>query len=387
MVQRNYRDAEVYLIRFQQCLTRAMTLIRMHFLQALTSTYTEVSGRLAASSVSGKGGPANLSETALNALLYAKFSAISETSRTLLYELEKRANANPAEYGSLLQECFANWFNVRTQLLAPNLAEEVRRMDPQNTDLVKLARSGCAYLRTVCASEWSLFRDFFPSSGQTELYHFLETLCDYLYDSLRPRILHETKLEVLCELCNVIQALISLDGDGEDEDAASDEGRPEAGGDAQYAVVPDDSSFNLSMATVTEAGLIKAGPKMRFSELLGTVLQDAQTRLVFRAQYVMEAEVLNYAPRPEELDYPSMLVESRGKGKGKESTSLAQWQKENGGCNAMGVVEEDGVTVFKLPPEEIMASWYPTLKKMLWVLSRLHSYVNVRDPSALWVSS
>ena len=116
-----------------------MTLIRMHFLQTLNTAHTEVSQRLAAATSAGnKGGAANLSETALNALLYAKFSSISETSHTLLYELEKRALANPIEYGSLLQECFTTWFNVRTQLLAPNLAEEVRRMDPQNTDLVKL---------------------------------------------------------------------------------------------------------------------------------------------------------------------------------------------------------------------------------------------------------
>ena len=173
----------------------------------------------------------------------------------------------------------------------------------------------------------------------------------------------------------MIQALISLDGDSNDDDA-SEQGEGETSVEAQYATVPDDSSFNLSLATTTGATDLPE-TKMRFSELLGTVLQDAQTRLVFRAQYVIEAEVLNYAPKPEELDYPALLVESKGKGKAKETPTLSQWQKENGGINAMGVVEEDGITVFKLPPEEIMENWYPTLKKTLWVLSRLHSYVNV----------
>lgn len=204
------------------------------------------------------------------------------------------------------------------------------------------------------------------------MYHYLETLCDYLYDSLRPRILHETKLETLCELCNVIQALNSLDGDN-DDDAESEDA--DASGDVQYATRRDESSFNLSVATATATELAESN--MRFSELLGTVLQDVQTRLVFRAQYIVEAEVLNYAPKPEELDYPALLVESRGKGKGKETPTLAQWQKENGGVLAMGVVEEDGIAVFKLPPQEVMENWYPTLKKTLWVLSRLHSYVNV----------
>lgn len=169
--QRNYRDAEVYLIRFQQCLTRAMTLIKMHFLTTINDLHTEVSTKMASATKGGKqAAAATLSETALNALLYSKFSAVSATSRVLLNELEKRAITNPDEYGSLLQECFYQWFNVRSQLLSPNLAEEVRRMDLGNTkdDLVRLARTGCAYLRNVCAMEWSLFREFFPSSGQNE---------------------------------------------------------------------------------------------------------------------------------------------------------------------------------------------------------------------------
>lgn len=123
-----------------------MTLIKMHFLQLLNSTYSEVSSKLLVSGGSGSSSGSkipssvNLSETALNALLYSKFSNLSTDTVTLLVELERRAQRNPREYGNLLQECFATWFTVRNQLLAPTLAEEVRRMDPQNTDLVKLVR-------------------------------------------------------------------------------------------------------------------------------------------------------------------------------------------------------------------------------------------------------
>lgn len=112
----------------------------------------------------------DLSETAQNALLYNKFSASAPTLRILLFELEKRAHSDPSEYASLLSECYSTWFAARSQLLSPLLAEEVRRMDPgaSSTDLVKLAKAGCGYLRGVCAIEWNLFREFF-SSGQDEL--------------------------------------------------------------------------------------------------------------------------------------------------------------------------------------------------------------------------
>ena len=118
-----------------------MTLIKMHFLQIISSLQIEVSQRLFSATSGGKSAPtASLSDTVLHALLYTKFGAVSTGSRRLLRELEKRAQAKPEEYGNLLQECFSVWFSLRTQLLAPNLAEEVRRMDPINTDLVKLVR-------------------------------------------------------------------------------------------------------------------------------------------------------------------------------------------------------------------------------------------------------
>jgi len=41
--------------------------------------------------------------------------------------------------------------------------------------------------------------------------------------------------------------------------------------------------------------------------LLKMVLQDAQTRLVFRAQALIQADVQYYAPRDGDLDYPEAL--------------------------------------------------------------------------------
>lgn len=439
-----------------------MTLIKMHFLQLLSALHSDVASKLSGSgggggsgggtgSKSGLGTGTNLSETALHALLYSKFSNLSENTRNLLFELEKRAIKNPDEYGSLLRECFGAWFNARNQLLGPTLAEEIRRMDPQNSDLVKLARAGCAYLRNVCTNEWTLFKDFFAYSGQDEIHHYLESLCDHLYDSLRPRILHEPKLDVLCELCNVLQALISLDGDADDEDDEEegdidDNEEGDTGSlvvrkkknkhlqDNEMTVTEENSSFDITFAnsTVNEDNFSviqghhrnsdlsplppPTRPSLRFSELLSTVLQDTQTRLVFRAQYIIEVEVFNFVPKPEDLDYPAKLKSKQnrkqhqdnntnnssatnalasenidvddneidnmdGKGKGREVLSLSQWQKENGGINSIGLVEEEGIVEFKLPPEEIMENWYPTLRKTLWILSKLHSYVNV---SSTW---
>lgn len=44
--KRYFKEAEVYLLRFQQCMTRAMTLIKMNFVGSLRALSSEVVKRL-----------------------------------------------------------------------------------------------------------------------------------------------------------------------------------------------------------------------------------------------------------------------------------------------------------------------------------------------------
>ena len=106
---------------------------------------------------------------------------------------------------------------------------------------------------------------------------YLETLCDYLYDDLRPRILHEPRLTVLCEVCMVLQALMVLDQSIDDETEEVGEKNGELG-------------------------------RLHIQQLLQMVLQDAQTRLFFKAQSVIQSEIRYYTPTAQDLAYPDKLV-------------------------------------------------------------------------------
>jgi len=44
--KRHFKEAEIYLLRFQQCMTRAMTLIKMNFVGSLRALSSEVTKRL-----------------------------------------------------------------------------------------------------------------------------------------------------------------------------------------------------------------------------------------------------------------------------------------------------------------------------------------------------
>ncbi|KAG1900550.1 Sec34-like family-domain-containing protein [Suillus fuscotomentosus] len=323
---RYYREAEIYLLRFQQCMTRAMTLIRMFFVGSLRALTADVSRRLSEKDVSS---------TAQMHLLYTRFRSVTSQLSPLLSELERRAEAHPEDLSALLSECHSAYFAARKGLLVGRLMEEIRGLDPAHTELVELTNAGCTYLKHLCTDEFNLYREFF-NSGEDQLYTYLENLCDYLYDDLRPRILHETRLTTLCEVCTVLQALMVLD----------------------VAELPEEPTDDGNLIVDFDQPKSKGLGQLHISHLLQMVLQDAQTRLFFKAQSVIQAEIRYYTPKPEDLAYPDKLVAMR--------KPVSQYE----------IKEKDSVSqLFQLPSLDKKETWFPTLEKTVWVLSQLHDFV------------
>ncbi|MBW0475108.1 hypothetical protein O181_014823 [Austropuccinia psidii MF-1] len=325
---RHFRDADLYLVRFQQCLIRAMTLIKLHYTNLIRSLGYQVQEKLQ--------GKEDLSSNLIQTLLYDKFEILSTELKPLIEELEKRYGLEPEQYESLINEFFSTWFTVRRQLLSPRLKAEINLMDishSQVPNLIKLFRNGSTHLRMLCLAEWKLFKLFFAISGDEELFAFLESLCDYLYDLLRPQILHEHRLEILCDLATITNALIAMDTSLLDESDSQD---------------------------------------FKFSSLLKPILQDVQTRMIFRAQAIIQTDVARYQPKKQDLEYPTKLLNYRQSVKAGNSFELRSHLKDN------SETAEPANTALRLrlPSEEVQETWYPTLRKTLWVLSKLHTYVN-----------
>ncbi|WWC71562.1 uncharacterized protein I206_105520 [Kwoniella pini CBS 10737] len=408
---RDFKDAELYLIRYQQCMTRSMTLIKLYFVSVVKALGQEIAKRL---------GDKGLSETAAQALLYTKFVSLSQPIRPLLAELEARVSSNPDEMAPLLSECHTAWITTRQSLMGGRVMSEVGAMDPNRSDLVDLTRAGCSYLKQTCLDEFNLFKYFFLS-GEPMLYGYLETLCDYLYDHIRPRILHEPSLQVLCGVCTVLQALMVQDisdedpdedvlfspgstpggqspytiKDGDDYFSSGQGGRPRlsrhnssqsfAKGSimrrqSSYTTLsrsmsrqnsssyPNTNGYPTSTRTIQRKKRKVLG-RLHIEILLKMVLQDAQTRLVFRAQALLSNDVEYYAPKEGDLDYPEKLNEGTKSTDGK----LVQRSKSLG---FMDDGDDDEPSFLTLPPPEAQESWYPSLRVTLWILSCLYTYID-----------
>ena len=310
---------------------------------ALRDIYRDVSKKIA---------DKQLNDTTMSALLYAKFRVGAPELKQIGLEIQKRAvppvdpdQGNEAEYQSLLNELHSNFCAIRGKLITPLVRRklnDIAQAPSSSKDLVAFARASISYVRGICFDEFDLWGEWFH--GQGGLYDFLEMICESLYDHLRPRIIHEDKIFRLCQLCTLLQT--------------------------RYLFDPDEEADNNIDAT-----------QLDFSVLIQPVLEDAQTRLVFRAQAFLRDEIERYKPRPEDLQYPirnreALLLSSDGQISGKKILSAnmlvnaAQSAKTDDGPDS--IFEQD--TKWDL---ELQAGWYPTLRKAVWLLSRIYRLVNV----------
>lgn len=334
-----HKEAETYRSRYRLLLTRALTLVRNTFMAGVRETTTEVAGRIAAK---------QLNDTTMSALLYTKFRVGAAEMKELGLEIQKRANppadaeqGTEGEYQSLMNELHASFAACRARLILPIVHKRLSEIGqaPSSRDLVQSARASISYVRGICLDEFELWSEWFH--GYRGLYDFLESICEPLYDYLRPRIIHEIKLSKLCSLVTLLQTRYMHD---EEEDGPAD--------------------LN----------------QLDFSTLIQPALQDAQTRLVFRAQAILRDEIEIFKPKPGDLDYPRLTSQPptistplSGRRKSKEPTTPLPKSPE--------IVDEDS-------GEEGSFSWtlasrraelrncYPTLSTAIRLLSRIYRLVN-----------
>jgi hypothetical protein len=209
---------------------------------------------------------------------------------------------------------------------------------------------------------------------------YLEGLCDYLYDHLRPRILQESRITVLCEVCTVLQALVVIGADIAPTPTATyfASSNPSSSDDDD-----DETDHFTSTALPDERpGIVEQqsiGKKLNIGHLLQMILQDAQTRLVFKAQSVVQSDIRYYSPRPEDLEYPQRITGMPLYVPWGHSLNFIFPQEPSNVDAVTDLVEPstDDLSFFRIPLSPVQVTWYPSLRKTVWLLNHLHQFVKV----------
>ncbi|KAI8090069.1 Sec34-like family-domain-containing protein [Gilbertella persicaria] len=329
---RDYRDSELYLMRFRQCMTRGITLIKMYVVSTIKTLGYDAYKQV------------NAKETTIGKQLtmyYVKFKTMASTIKSLTTQVDKRHEHK--EYQSLYEDMLYAYFQTRQQLLSPLISKKIQQLNPNDKDLLGFAKNGCAFMMSLCSDEFNLFYNFFHLSGEQELYHYLDLLTSHLYDYLRPRIIHENDIGTLSELCNVF---------------------------LMY-VMQDENDFVV--------GIIDDRNEVKFGHLIQNILEDTQARLVFRAQMFIQSDIQNYQTKPQDFE----IVRSKPKTEEDKKTSVVL--DPNVSTTAtLAVTSEDASDTQSIQSNrsnllsegnDSSSGWFPTLQKTLWLLSKLYRSV------------
>ncbi|KAM1047409.1 hypothetical protein FF1_026693 [Malus domestica] len=256
-----YAESSVYLLKFRQLQSRALGMIRSHVLSVLKGASSQVQAAIRSSG----GNNTSVSEGVEASVIYVRFKAAASELKPVLEEIESRASRK--EYTQILTECHKLYCEQRLSLVRGIVHQRISEFAKKEA-LPSLTRSGCAYLMQVCQLEHQLFVHFFPSSAEdvSSLAPLIDPMSTYLYDTLRPKLIHETNVDFLCELVDILKAEVL----GE----------------------------QLSRRTESLAGL---------RPTLERILADVHERLTFRARTHIRDEIANYFPLDEDLDYPAKL--------------------------------------------------------------------------------
>ncbi|XP_017616734.1 conserved oligomeric Golgi complex subunit 3-like [Gossypium arboreum] len=259
-----YAESSVYLLKFRQLQSRALGMIRSHVVSVLKSASSQVQAAIWSSG----GNKESLSEGVEASIIYVRFKAAASELKPILEEIESKASRK--EYIYLLAECHKLYCEQRLSLIKGTVHQRISEF-AKKEGLPSLTRSGCAYLMQVCQLEHQLFHHFFPSSSEdvSSLAPLIDPLSTYLYDTLRPKLIHEANVDFLCEMVDILKAEVL----GE----------------------------QLSRKSESLAGLRPS---------LERILADIHERLTFRARTYIRDEIANYIPINEDLDYPAKLEHS-----------------------------------------------------------------------------
>ena len=107
---------------------------------------------------------------------------------------------------------------------------------------------------------------------------------------------------------------------------------------------------------------------MDFGIVVQPALQDAQSRLVFRTENLVINDIQNFVPKDRDLDYPRLLHVTSGTANPTSPTVKSPVLESLSPSGTASEFFDSGV---------LFQGWYPTLRKSIWILSKIYRLVNV----------
>ncbi|KAJ1958442.1 Golgi transport complex subunit 3 [Dispira parvispora] len=260
-----YKDAELYLMRWQQCLSRGLTLVKIYFSNGIRTQVAETEKKLVQITTGDSTAPLDLS--ILNTLLYVDFRTAAAKLQPLCYALETSALKHD-EYQTLLQDCTSTYVLARSQLLSARVSSHLAHISQKyGQDRMDTIRMAFTFVMNLSGREYQLYFNFFTRESPSL------SLCANLYNHFKPIIYSEPGVESLYEMYQTIQADIQSK-------------------DPTFGLHSDPVA-RTNHQPAANAPLSELQP---FRDVVSHILDDVRARLVLRSKYFISQSIQRYTP-------------------------------------------------------------------------------------------
>lgn len=352
LAHKRMKDTQQYMIKYRQCLAKAAALIKAYVANVLQTASQQVL-RQSTSQTTAPNSDATF------ALFYGKFKAFSAKIKYVTDALQSRRAKSP-DYTRLMEALEQNYLDHRARLMSEGVAASIRDLSARNkTDHCAMTRLSCAFLVNICLDEYQLFYAFFPAHDDL-LTGYMQGLCGILYDQLRPCIIHINHLETLAEICSILRVEMLEEHVQHNREFA-----------CRFCRLTTDRPFSFYFA----AAALEA-----FGRTIQMLSQDAQERLVYRANVYLQSDILNYRPSPGDLAYPEKLEMMESIALSLKESALSRADSRASMMSLISGPEHTGdpssATRIESSPADLHGMWYPTVRRTLVCLSRLYRCVD-----------
>ncbi|GJQ68258.1 Cog3 [Trypoxylus dichotomus] len=329
----NFKESYSYRIKYENLLVVALQNVLKTVTQIITVATSQVVNldNKSLLNIEAKSQIPNI-DSAFS-FYYGKFQNAASKISVVMNHIEMKIQKNDM-YKRILIDCQKAYFSQRTPIMmAAVLKALIDLKNNHKNDHSILFRSAGLFVIKVCQDETACFRYFF-NKPSPQLDEYLGTICQNLYDILRPCLIGINHLEVLTELCTILKQMLN-----------------------------DQIQNNVALD--------------QFVETIKQLVQDVEERLVFRANIFFQHDLLKYDPSPGDLAYPEKLqqmeniaeeISDRRSDSRTSSFSIDLQDAVNLNTNYLGQFR----SYTGNSPADLHGMWYPTVKRTLVCLSRLY---------------
>ncbi|XP_066246972.1 conserved oligomeric Golgi complex subunit 3 [Euwallacea similis] len=326
----NFKESKVYRMKYESLLSTALAYVYDFVNFIITDTTKQLFNV-------EKNEPLQQIQTAdpAFALYYGKFQSASAKVKLILNYIESKEEFN-SYYKNTLYDCQKSYFTQRLPVLEVAISKALQDIkEKHKNDYSVLFRSCCLFTIKVCIDEARCYNYFFVNAT-IQLHDYLSTLCQHLYDTLRPCLIIINYIEILSELCGILK------------------------------------NEMLSEKVLSDSHLTK------YVDVIKQLLEDVEERLVFRTNVFFKHDLNDYKPSPGDLAYPEKLQQM-------ENIVLElKERRPDSRASSIVSIESQEVAQINAPttthlrsytgnsPADLHGMWYPTVKRTLVCLSRLY---------------